>query len=107
MHVGNCELWGIAGPDRCATLGLVIGRRDPWGRGLGTEAVRLLCHHAFVTLNLHKVSLDCDAINERALRLYARVGFRVEGRRRDQSFIEGKYVDEVVMGLLRGEFEHG
>ena len=37
------------------------------------------------------------------LRLYARVGFTSEGRRREQVFIDGRWVDEVVLGMLRGE----
>ena len=45
------------------------------------------------------VTLSCYATNERGLRLYARVGFQVEGRRREQVFLEGRWVDEIVMGL--------
>ena len=102
-YVGNCALHDIHPVDRHATLGLVIGRKDHWGKGLGTEAVRLLCRYAFDELNLHRVVLSTYAINERGLRLYARVGFTVEGRRREHVFIEGRWVDEVTMGLLRGE----
>ena len=103
QYVGNCGLHAIDAVDRHATLGIVIGRKECWGRGFGTEALRLLCRHAFETLNLHKVCLASYALNERALRMYARVGFQVEGRRREQVFIEGRWVDEVVLGLLAGE----
>jgi RimJ/RimL family protein N-acetyltransferase len=102
-YVGNCGLHAIEPIDRHATLGIVIGRKDCWGRGFGTEAVSLLCHHAFETLNLHKVCLSTYAGNERALRAYARVGFQVEGRRRAQVFVEGRWLDEIVLGLLAGE----
>jgi RimJ/RimL family protein N-acetyltransferase len=102
-HVGNCGLNTVRPVDRHATLGIVIGRKDHWGHGFGTEAVSLLCRYAFEQLNLHKVCLSCYAINERGLRLYARVGFRVEGRRREQAHIEGRWVDEIVLGLLRDE----
>ena len=102
-HVGNCGLTGVSHVDRHAMLGIVIGRKDHWGRGLGTEAVRLVCRYAFEGLNLHKVCLSCYAINDRGLRLYARVGFKVEGRRREQVFIDGSWVDELVLGLLRDE----
>jgi RimJ/RimL family protein N-acetyltransferase len=105
VHVGNCGLHDISWVDGHATLGIVIGRTDHWGQGLGTEAVRLLCRHAFDDLNLHKVCLACYATNERGLRTYARVGFRIEGRRREQVFIEGRWVDDVLMGLLRGELQ--
>ena len=102
-YVGNCDLREINFLDRNASLGIVIGRKDAWGLGFGTEAVALLCRYAFEGLNLHRVSLSCYATNERGLRLYARLGFVVEGRRREQVFVEGGYVDEIVLGLLRGE----
>jgi RimJ/RimL family protein N-acetyltransferase len=104
LYVGNCDLREINPVDRNASLGIVIGRKDQWACGLGTDAVRLLCRHAFEGLNLHRVSLSCYANNERGLRLYARVGFAVEGRRREQVFVDGRWVDELVLGLLRDEF---
>src|SRR6266566_1339115 len=103
VHVGNCGLHEIDPVDRHATLGIVIGRKDQWGQGLGTETVTLLCRHAFATLNLHKVCLSCYATNERGLRLYARAGFTVEGRRREQVFIDGRWVDEILLGFVRGD----
>ncbi len=102
-YVGNCGLHDIDHVDGHAAIGIVIGRKDHWSQGLGTEAVTLLCRHAFDDLNLHKVHLSCYAINERGLRLYARVGFTPEGRRREHVFIDGHWVDEVVLGMLRGE----
>lgn len=105
VYVGNTSLHEIDYVDRRAMLGIVIGRKDFWDKGIGTEAVALLCRHAFETLNLHKVCLNCDATNERALKVYARLGFKVEGRRREQHFYEGRYLDDVIMGMLRGELE--
>jgi len=103
VHIGNAGIHDIDAVNQRAELGLVIGRKEVWGRGYGTEAARLVCRHGFATLNLHRISLSCYAINERGLALYRRVGFREEGRRREHVFIEGRWVDEVVMGLLRGE----
>jgi len=60
-------------------VGISIGERENWGKGLGTEAVRLLCRYAFDELNLHRVALSTYAINERGVRLYARVGFKIVG----------------------------
>jgi RimJ/RimL family protein N-acetyltransferase len=102
-YIGNCGLHAIDYVDRRATLGIVIGRKDCWNKGYGTEATALLCRHAFETLNLHRIELHCDATNERGLRAYAKVGFKPEGRLRDHSFVEGRYVDQIVMGMLRGE----
>ena len=103
LHVGNCDLREINPIDRNASLGIVIGRKDTWGNGFGTEAVGLLCRYAFEGLDLHRVSISCYANNARGLRLYARLGFVVEGRRREQVFVDGRFVDEFVLGLLRDE----
>ena len=103
LYVGNCGLHGVDPVDRRAELGIVIGRSEWWGRGYGTETVGLLCRHAFASLGLHRVGLSCYAINERGLALYTRVGFRIEGRRREAVFIDGRWVDELILGLLAGE----
>ncbi|HEV7731639.1 MAG TPA: GNAT family N-acetyltransferase [Candidatus Binatia bacterium] len=103
IYVGNCGLHDIDPVNRVAGLGLLIGHKDHWGRGFGTEAVTLVCVHAFDTLNLRKVWLRCHATNDRGLRLYRRVGFEVEGRLREHAYVEGRYVDELLLGLLRDE----
>jgi RimJ/RimL family protein N-acetyltransferase len=103
LYVGNCDLREINLLDRNATLGIAIGRTEQWGRGFGSEAVALLCRHGFDDLGLHRIALSCYANNERGLRLYARLGFTVEGRRREHVLIDGCWVDEIVLGLLRDE----
>jgi RimJ/RimL family protein N-acetyltransferase len=104
-YIGNCGLHDIDPVNRHAELGIVIGDRAFLGKGFGREAVHLLCAHAFRTLNLHKVALHVSAPNERAIRAYTAVGFKPEGRLRDREFVDGRYVDTIVMGLLRGEFD--
>lgn len=103
-HVGNCELMGIDLIHRRAEVGIVIGPPEHRGKGLGREAVRLLCDHAFGALNLHKVYLRVFESNERAIRSYRALGFREEGRLREHAFLGGRYVDVLFMGLLRAEW---
>lgn len=103
IYVGNCGLHGIDFVDRVARLGIVIGRRDQWGRGFGSEAVRLLCQHAFDTLDLRKLLFSCFATNDRGLHLARQFGFQLEGRLREQVFVEGQWVDLLLLGLLRSD----
>jgi RimJ/RimL family protein N-acetyltransferase len=103
LHVGNCGLHAISAVDRRATLGIVIGRQDAQNKGFGTEAVRLLCQHAFAGLNLHRVELSVYASNPRGQKVYERCGFRVEGRLRENAWVDGRWVDEIRMGLLESE----
>jgi RimJ/RimL family protein N-acetyltransferase len=99
--VGSCQLHSIDHEQKSAELQIRIGERDSWGRGLGTEAVRLLVQHAFEGLDLHRVQLQVFATNARAIRSYEKAGFEVEGRRRDAAFVGRGYVDVLVMSRLR------
>lgn len=74
------------------------------GRGLGTEATRLLLGYAFEHLPLHRIELEVYAFNPRARRAYEKAGFVVEGRRRDALLYDGERVDAIVMSILRPEW---
>jgi RimJ/RimL family protein N-acetyltransferase len=100
--VGACELAEISTRSRSAMLGIWIAR-DHWGQGLGTDAVRTLCRFGFREMNLHRITLHVYETNPRAIRTYEKVGFKEEGRMREDHFAGGRRVDVVVMGLLEGE----
>ncbi|OIK00938.1 GNAT family N-acetyltransferase [Streptomyces sp. MUSC 14] len=79
-----------------------------YGRGLGTEATRLIVGYGFEELGLHRVSLEVYAFNPRARRVYEKVGFVAEGVLRDALLWEGERVDATVMSILAPEwFRHG
>jgi RimJ/RimL family protein N-acetyltransferase len=79
------------------------------GRGLGTEATRLILRHAFETVGLHRVDLEVYDFNPRARRVYEKVGFVFEGTRRDALHWDGEWVDAHVMSILAPEWaqHHG
>lgn len=83
---------------------ITIGERDAWGRGLGTEAARLMLWLAFERMGLHRVGLSVFAFNERAIRSYLKVGFVEEGRLRGAIARDGGWWDEIQMGILRDEW---
>lgn len=101
--VGSC---GLVIDDRYhnATLGIVIGNRRYWDKGLGTEAMKLLLSFGFERLRLHRIQLKVYAYNARALRVYRKMGFRTEGRARESVYQAGRYHDGVYMGLLASEW---
>jgi RimJ/RimL family protein N-acetyltransferase len=87
----NCSFRILIGP----------GGRD---RGLGTEAVRLICDYAFRIRDLHRLSLETLATNEAMLRAAKAAGFVEEGRQREAAYVLGERVDEILLGLLRSEW---
>lgn len=73
-------------------------------RGIGTEAARLIVGYGFEQLGLHRIGLHVHGHNHRARRVYEKVGFVVEGVRREARSRDGEWVDEVVMGILDREW---
>lgn len=74
------------------------------GRGLGTEATRLIVGYGFERLGLHRISLEVYSVNPRARRVYQKVGFVAEGVLRDALAWRGERVDAVVMSILASEW---
>jgi len=106
-HIGNIGLHKINWKDRHAEMGIVIGEKDKWGQGYGTDALRTLLGLVFDEMNLHRVYLRVNVDNDRAIRCYEKVGFRHEGTLRETAFREGAYHDRHIMGILRTEFDKG
>jgi RimJ/RimL family protein N-acetyltransferase len=106
-HLGNIGLHRVDWKNRSAVLGIVIGEKEHWGKGFGTEAVRLMLRFAFGELNLHRVELDVYDFNPRAIRSYEKAGFRREGTLRQALFREGGYHDVYRMAVLQSEFHEG
>jgi RimJ/RimL family protein N-acetyltransferase len=100
--VGACEVRDIMASSRRGVLGIWIARRF-WDRGYGTDAVRTLCRFAFREMNLQRIELHVHENNLRGRAAYEHVGFKEEGRLRRAHFVEGRYVDTIVMGLLDDE----
>jgi RimJ/RimL family protein N-acetyltransferase len=101
--IGATSFHHVDWKNRWAELGIMIGEKAWWGRGYGTDATRALARWGFDELGLNRVCLRVFEDNARARRAYEKVGFREEGRLRQDRFHAGRYVDTIVMGLLRDE----
>ena len=101
--VGTVGLFDISYVHASAELGIAIGERR--GRGLGTEATRLVLGWAFRTLGLHSVILGALAWNESGLRAYERAGFRRIGVRRGGAMSRGERTDVVLMDAIPGDLD--
>lgn len=103
-HIGNIKLGNINYIHRYADLGIMIGEKSFLGKGYGREATYLLLEYAFNRLNLNKVILGVYSDHKMAIRSYRKAGFKVEGRIKGLLYLEGKYVDKIIMGISKKEF---
>ena len=102
--VGNCSFFDLDWRNRCCEIGIFIGDKEFWGRGYGTQVMRLMLNYGFNTLNLNRIYLRVYESNPRGIRCYEKAGFRHEGRLRQAIFQDGRYIDLLMMGIIRSEW---
>lgn len=101
--VGFIGLYNISSIHRTSSLGLYIGEKDSWGKGIATRAYKALENYAKEYLNIRKIHLEVVEKNEVAVKLYKRLGFEVCGRYKNERFINGKYENLLLMDKFIGE----
>jgi RimJ/RimL family protein N-acetyltransferase len=100
LAIGSCQLTNIHDVHRSAELQIRIGRSDYQNKGAGSKAVQLLIEHGFDKLELHRIMLHVFSTNLRAMHVYKKNGFQQEGLLREAAFIDGRWVDVFVFGLI-------
>jgi RimJ/RimL family protein N-acetyltransferase len=103
--IGDLGLMDFNWRNRSAEVGIFIGEKQLWNHGYGSEAMTLMLRHAFNSLNLNRVMLRVFETNPRAIRSYEKVGFVLEGRLRQAEYRNGRYLDVLVMSVLRSEWK--
>lgn len=90
--------------NRTHELAIIIARQYQ-DKGYGSEAIEWMLDWAFMTAGLHRVELTVFAWNERAQKVYEKLGFVSEGRRRECLWKGGRWWDSIYMGILAHEWE--
>jgi|DewCreStandDraft_1066081.scaffolds.fasta_scaffold03385_4 RimJ/RimL family protein N-acetyltransferase len=103
--IGTAGLHAIDHRHGTAEFGLLIGERDCWGQGYGTETTRLVLDYGFTALGLHSIMLRVVSANTRAVRAYTRAGFRPIGRWRQAVRLGDRRYDVILMDCLATEFQ--
>ncbi len=102
--IGESVINEIDNYNNSAHFRIALFKSENCGQGIGAEAIQMTLQFGFKELNLHRIELEVFSFNERAYRAYYRAGFIEEGRRRDAIFINDKYYDVIIMGILHNEF---
>ncbi len=104
LHIGNVTLNRISWINRTADTGLMIGRKEFWGKGYAFDVWSLLIDYAFLRLGLRKIIAGAAADNVASIVTLEKLGFKIEGRFRQEFVVAGEYKDVVRMGLFREDF---
>jgi len=96
-HIGNCGLHKIDLRRKSCGLGIVIGEKNYWGRGFGTDTIKALINFALDDLRLSKIWLDVYTYNHRATKVYKNCGFKLTRVLKKNHLYNGKYWDTFLM----------
>ena len=104
QHIGNITLQNIDWVHKFATEGIMIGEKNFWSGGYGTEARSLLLEFAFIELKLNRIISSAFIDNIAGIKSNIKLGYKTEGLLRNHMILNGKYSDVVQQGILREDF---
>ena len=101
---GVIVLGWIQAAHRSASVSYWLGETFT-GRGLATEALRLLARHAFAELGLNRLEISASVSNPASIAVATRAGFTEEGISREYEFINGNFEDHMRLSLLARDLQ--
>jgi RimJ/RimL family protein N-acetyltransferase len=102
--IGTLKVGHINWHSGVCDIGISIGDSEYRGKGLSKEAISLGCEYAFNILSLRKVTGGTYSDNIPMIKCFKSIGFIEEGRKRKELLVEGEYLDHVLFGLFKNEF---
>lgn len=103
--IGDIGISLIDPKNKHAEIGMTIGDKSYWGKGYGTDLVKMTLRFCFKKLGLNKVYLDVWEENKKAIGCYSKCGFKKDGILREHVFKDGMYHNKWVMSVLKREWK--
>jgi len=103
--IGIVGIYDIHWPSKVGEFRILIGEKDCWGKGYGSQALEMITKIAFETYGLHKFWLGYNADHKMAEKAYSKCGFKHECVIKSHFYKNGKYSDIIRMYMLREDYE--
>ncbi len=104
LHIGNIKLDFHDSKSNLSEMGVLIGDKDYWGKGIAKEACSLVLDYGFKKLNLRKIFLAVFENNIHAIKLYKSLGFKTEGKLIKHISVDGVLYDKYLMGVFSKDY---
>lgn len=102
-HVGNIKISNIDKHHHRADIGIIIGDKRFWGKGIATEAIELVTDYCFSTLQLHKVTAGAYVENIGSIKAFLNNGFVIEGERKEHFLTSSGWTTAILLGKVNKE----
>ncbi|MFB5763720.1 GNAT family N-acetyltransferase [Paenibacillus medicaginis] len=102
--IGDLSILEIDADNRKAFFRIALHNKLYFNKGYGTEAVRLAMEFSFENLKLNRLQLEVFSHNVRGVKAYEKAGFKKEGILRQSLLYNNQYFDEIIMGMLKQDY---
>ena len=93
----------IDSKNKVARFFIVLGKKDLWSKGIGTEVTKSVVKHGFEVLKLRKINSDFLQPNEGVKIVHEKAGFKKDGVLRKDSMRNGVWVDRILVSIFSEE----
>ena len=102
-YIGGCSINECDVKNITCVVGIMIGDKEYWGKGYGSDALKVLIKFIFEEVNMNKIKLNVFSFNNRAIACYKKVGFKEEGILKKEIYRNGTYYDEIIMAMFKDD----
>tara|TARA_B110000971_G_C19775168_1_gene392681 strand:+ start:59 stop:514 length:456 start_codon:yes stop_codon:yes gene_type:complete len=103
-HIGNIKIDSVEIKHGICEYGIMMGDKGEWGKGFAKEASNLVIDYCFNNLNLRKMNLGVVESNTKAVKLYEKLNFGIEGRLISHVSLNGRFVNVLRMALFNQNY---
>ena len=105
LHIGNIKIGNINSQYKYADIGLIIGDKNFWGKGIATEAIKMCVDFAFNQLKLHRLYAGIYVLNTGSIKAFEKAGFICEGTERKKYLFKGEWIDSHIYGIVNEKIQ--
>lgn len=102
--IGMVGLYEIDETSRKAEMRIIIGNKEYWGKGYGTEITEMINFYGFDRLNFNRIHLGVTEENKGGVRAYEKAGYTYEGTLKQEMYRNSRYYDAIRMAILRDDY---
>ena len=103
LHIGNIKIGNICKVHSYADVGIIIGNKAYWGKGIATEAIKLATDYAFNELKIHKLYAGAYEFNEGSTHAFIKAGYVQSGIFKEHYKYNGKYINSIYVEKINKE----
>jgi ribosomal-protein-alanine N-acetyltransferase len=101
LHIGNLTLYDIEHTHRSLRIGITIGRKELWGKGLGVEALENACSFIFNSMNFHRIEAGIYEPNVNSIKLFTKAGFALESVMKERIYFQNNFINMLLFVRIK------